>query len=121
MQDCLELIKNFYFHSPIYKNRTVPSKDLLEEISVSAKDNITVNKAIEFLAKSTLDKITHHFGVNLKSEESLELQEIAFIHFGQGTLFDDTFSSDTTTKTRRPLPFMEGAWMEVQTFTIFGI
>ena len=50
--------------------------------------------------------MTHHFDQDLTSKESQELQERAFIHFGQGTLFDYTPSPDTVTKTRRPESYM---------------
>jgi hypothetical protein len=104
MSDALHFIKNFYY--PIYKDKTIPSENILNELSISAKENHTVSNIIEFLSRSTVDTMTHHFGVDLASQESLGLQEIAFIRFGEGTLFDDTFSPDTITQTRRPLPYM---------------
>jgi hypothetical protein len=48
----------------------------------------------------------HNFGNNLETPESRQLQENAFVNFGQGILFDDTFSPDTPTQTRRPKYYM---------------
>ena len=104
MRDTLDLIKNFYL--PIFQAKTIPTEDLLKDLRKSAEENMGVHNAIEFLTKSTLDTMTHHFDQDLTSKESQELQERAFIHFGQGTLFDDTPSPDTVTKTRRPESYM---------------
>jgi hypothetical protein len=104
MENTLALIKKFY--SPIFHAKTIPTEDLLKELRKSADENTEVHDAIEFLAKSTLDTMTHHFNQDMTSKKSQELQERTFIHFGQGSLFDDTSSADTVTNTRRPPSYM---------------
>src|SRR5206468_9489365 len=102
--------RNFFFSSPMYVNRfsveSVSAENLKKTRDLASAKPELINE-MGILVKLVLDVMSEpqHFGSDLQEQKSLELQEIAFIHFGQGTLYDDTIDPKTHQK-RRPKEFM---------------
>jgi hypothetical protein len=102
MKGALNSIQGFYFNSPIYSDTTSLSENRLNETRVLAHENPALGSKMAYLVNSTLSVMSNHFGNNLLDQDSLELQELAFTHFGQGTLYDDAFDPNTPNRKRRP-------------------
>jgi hypothetical protein len=103
MNDAISVLKNFYFSN--YTQLRSGSTTFVNIIGKGRK-NPDIDDAVKLVSKRVKDIMTYHFGKDLDQEQSKSLQEQAFIYFGQGTLFDDTPSNRTPSRTRRPLDFM---------------
>jgi len=97
---------NFLFdpvNSPLYKdsNKDAFSPENLNKTRDLASAKPGLIDKMEITIKLILDVMSRNFGKDLQAQTSLELQEKAFIHFGQGTLYDDTINPETG-NIRRP-------------------